>query len=56
MEKRPSTTKGLLLGVFFSAEGSQDEGTVFKQQDRMSKLQQTCVKTSKDDSFGLRWQ
>jgi hypothetical protein len=25
MKKRPTTAKGLLLGVFFSAEGTQGE-------------------------------
>jgi hypothetical protein len=32
-EKQPSTTKGLLLGVSFSAEGPQDGEIVYKQQD-----------------------
>jgi hypothetical protein len=31
MGKRPSTAKGLLLGVFFSAEGPQGEGIVSKR-------------------------
>jgi hypothetical protein len=30
IKKRPSTTKGLLLRVFFSAEGPQDEDIVCK--------------------------
>jgi hypothetical protein len=30
MEKQPSTTKGLLLGVFFSTKGPQDEDIVCK--------------------------
>jgi hypothetical protein len=34
-----------LLGVFFSAEGPQDGDIVCKQQDRMPKLQRTCVKS-----------
>jgi hypothetical protein len=52
-EKRSSTAKGLLLGVFFSTEGpqnkntfgkmnlgftSQDEDHVYKQRCRMPKL------------------
>jgi hypothetical protein len=28
MKKRSSTAKGLLLGIFFSAEGPQDEDTI----------------------------
>jgi hypothetical protein len=31
MKKRPNTTKGLLLGVLFSAEGPQDEATVYRR-------------------------
>jgi hypothetical protein len=54
MKKRPSTTKGLLLGVFFSAEGPQDGDTVCKRQDRMLKLQRTCVEKPKVNIFGLR--
>jgi hypothetical protein len=34
-EKRPSPAKGLLLGVFFSAEGPQDEDIVCKQTVRV---------------------
>jgi hypothetical protein len=30
MKKRSSTAKGLLLGVFFSAEGPQDKDTIGK--------------------------
>jgi hypothetical protein len=30
MKKRPSTAKGLLLGVFSSTEGPQDEAIVCK--------------------------
>jgi hypothetical protein len=30
MKKRSSTAKGLLLGVFFSAEGPQDEDNIDK--------------------------
>jgi hypothetical protein len=45
---------GLLLGVFSSTEGPQDEDIVCKLQDRMTKLQRTCMKKPKVDSFGLR--
>jgi hypothetical protein len=31
MKKRSSTTKGLLLGVFFSIEGPQDEYIIDKR-------------------------
>jgi hypothetical protein len=35
MKKRSSTTKGLLLGDFFSAEGPQDEDIVDKEMLRI---------------------
>jgi hypothetical protein len=34
MKKRSSTAKGLLLGVFFSAEGPQDEDILDKEMSR----------------------
>ena len=42
-KKWSSTAKGLLLGVFFSAEGPQDEDPAKKQQCGIPKL----------DNFGL---
>jgi hypothetical protein len=45
-----------MLGVFFFAEGPQDEDIVCKKQERMLKVQRTCVKEPRDDNFGLRWQ
>jgi hypothetical protein len=33
MKKRPSTTKGLLLGVSFSVEGPQDGEIAYKQRE-----------------------
>jgi hypothetical protein len=53
--KEPNYNFYYLLGVFLSAEGPQDKDIVCKRQERMSKLQRTCVKEPKDDSFGLRW-
>jgi hypothetical protein len=42
------------VGVFFFAKGPQDEDIVYKLQDRMMKLQRTCMKKPKVDNFGLR--
>jgi hypothetical protein len=36
MKKRSSTTKGLLLGVFFSTEGPQDKNTFGKIIQRLA--------------------
>jgi hypothetical protein len=57
MKKRSSTAKGLLLGVFFSAEGPQDKDTIgkvilkisfflSKVLKRRSRLKATVLKTS----------
>jgi hypothetical protein len=35
MKKRSSTAKGLLLGVFLSVEGPQDEGVIDKEMLRI---------------------
>jgi hypothetical protein len=56
MKKRPNTTKGLLLGASFSAEGPKDEEIVYNQKGWMPKLQQICVKyrrfiSSAQDSY-----
>jgi hypothetical protein len=45
----------MVLEVSLSIEGPQDEDIVCKRQDRMLKLQRTCVKEPKDDNFGLGW-
>jgi hypothetical protein len=42
-KKRSSTTKGLLLGASFSAEGPQDEGIV-RNKDSAVKLQHACAR------------
>jgi hypothetical protein len=64
MKKRSSTAKGLLLGVFFSAEGPQDknhrqsdtEDFLFLYQSslrRRSRLEATMASTKAATSFGL---
>jgi hypothetical protein len=37
-EKRSSTAKGLLLGVFFSAEGSQGKNTFDRKIQKLTKV------------------
>jgi hypothetical protein len=52
MKKRPSTAKGIPLGVSFSSEGSQDLEISYKQRDKMLKLQQVCVKHRRMAALG----
>jgi hypothetical protein len=51
MTKRSSTTKGLLLGVFFSTEGPQDKNTFGKIIQRLVEAIINLGFASQDEDF-----
>jgi hypothetical protein len=51
MKKQSSTAKGLLLGVFFSTEGSQDKNTFSKIIQRLVKTNINLGFASQDKDF-----
>jgi hypothetical protein len=54
-EKRSSTVKGLLLGVFFSVEGPQGKNTFDKMIQKLVEVIFSLGSTPRDEAQGL-WQ
>jgi hypothetical protein len=49
-KKRSSTAKGLLLGVFFFAEGPQGENTFGKMIQKLAEVTFNLVSTPRDEA------
>jgi hypothetical protein len=52
-KKRPSTVKGLLLGVFFSAEGPQGKNTFDKMIQKLAEVTFSLGSTPRDEAQEL---